>query len=156
MGLEYRTHPSRAILVGYPGLGNGNTTWNGPANTTDFDIVFGNGFTLPTGAAIDFTKAPSDFLATRFVIVNESTALFTPWSVVAVSPTEVEFFAPAGAALNPGDNFFVNVMFTKAVDPTTVGFIASYSSSPVPLPPSVLLMAPGLLGLVGLRKGFFA
>ena len=73
--------------------------------------------------------------------------------MVSVSPTEVQFFAPNAAAdLVKGDYFFVNVVLTGKIDPTKVGFVASWS--PVPIPPTLLLLAPGLLGLVGIRKRF--
>jgi hypothetical protein len=136
---------------GIPGLGNGNATWTGPA-TNDFDIVFGTAFTLPGGVKIDFTPSTGGYDdQTRFV--NMATGGL--WTEVAVSPTEIEFFAPAGSQLVAGQQFFVNVAMTGLLTPAqiaNIGFVASYS--PVPVPPSVLLLAPGLLGLVGIRKRF--
>jgi hypothetical protein len=141
--------PGGASAWGIPGLLKGTLTWNGPA-TSDFDIVFGTKETLMP--AIDLTPTPGNdsggsYLTTRFSNVSAGTL----WTMVSVSPTEVQFFAPnAAAALVAGDTFFVNVVLTGNIDPTKVGFVASYS--PVPVPPSLLLLAPGLLGLVGIRK----
>jgi hypothetical protein len=144
--------PGGASAWGIPGLLSGTLTWKGPA-TSDFDIVFGTKETLMP--AIDLTPTPGNspggsYLTTRFSNVSAGAL----WNMVSVSPTEVQFFAPnAAAALVAGDTFFVNIVLTGPIDPTKVGFVATYS--PVPAPPSLLLLTPGLLGLVGLRKRFF-
>jgi hypothetical protein len=143
--------PGGTSAWGIPGLLAGTLNWKGPA-TNDFDIVIGTKETVPAGVAIDLTPTPGNdsggsYLTTRFSNVSAGTL----WNMVSVSPTEVQFFAPnAAAALVAGDTFFVNVVLTGNIDPTKVGFVASYS--PVPVPPSLLLLAPGLLGLVGIRK----
>jgi hypothetical protein len=143
--------PAGASAWGIPGLLAGTVTWTGPA-TSDFDIVIGTSLTLPPGVAIDLTPTPGNdsggsYLTTRFSNVTAGAL----WNVVSVSPTQVNFFAPNAATnLVAGDTFFVNVVLTGNIDPTKVGFVASYSA--VPLPPSLLLLAPGLLGLVGIRK----
>ncbi len=140
--------PGGASAWGIPGLLAGTLTWTGPA-TSDFDIVFGTKETVMP--AIDLTPTPGNspfgsYLTTRFSNVTAGAL----WTMVSVSPTEVQFFAPGGAQLVAGDTFFVNVVFTGNIDPTKVGFVATYS--PVPVPPTLLLLAPGLLGLVGIRK----
>jgi len=144
--------PGGASAWGIPGLLAGTLTWNGPA-TSDFDIVIGTAETVPAAVTINFAPTPGNsplgsFLTTRFSNVSAGAL----WNMVPVSGTEVQFFAPAGAQLIAGDTFFVNVVLTGVIDPTKVGFVATYS--PVPLPPSLLLLAPGLLGLVGMRKRF--
>ncbi len=142
--------PGGASAWGIPGLLAGTLTWTGPA-TTDFDFVLGTAFTVPAGVAIDLTPTPGNdpfgsYLTTRF----SNTTAGALWTMVSVSPTEVQFFAPGGAQLVAGDTFFVNIVLTGNIDPTKVGFVATYS--PVPVPPTLLLLAPGLLGLVGIRK----
>ena len=142
--------PGGASAWGIPGLLAGTLTWTGPA-TSDFDIVFGTKETLMP--AIDLTPTPGNspfgsYLTTRFSNVTAGAL----WNMVSVSPSEVQFFAPAGAQLVAGDTFFVNVVFTGNIDPTKVGFVATYS--PVPLPPALLLFAPGIAGLAAIRKRF--
>jgi hypothetical protein len=143
--------PAGASAWGIPGLLAGTLVWAGPA-TTDFDIVIGTKDTVPAGVAIDTTATQGNdysgsYLTTRFSNVTAGAL----WNMVPVSPTEVQFFASnAATALVAGDTFFVNVVLTGKIDPTKVGFVATYS--PVPVPPSLLLLAPGLLGLVGIRK----
>jgi hypothetical protein len=141
--------PGGASAWGIPGLLSGTLTWKGPA-TSDFDIVFGTKETLMP--AIDLTPTPGNspggsYLTTRFSNVSAGAL----WNMVSVSPTEVQFFAPnAAAALVAGDTFFVNIVLTGPIDPTKVGFVATYS--PVPLPPALLLFAPGVAGLAAIRK----
>ncbi len=142
--------PGGTSAWGIPGLLAGTLTWTGPA-TRDFDFVVGTKETVPPGVAIDLTPTPGNdpigsYLTTRF----SNTPAGALWTMVSVSPTEVQFFAPGGAALVAGDTFFVNIVLTGNIDPTKVGFVATYS--PVPVPPTLLLLAPGLLGLVGIRK----
>jgi hypothetical protein len=142
--------PGGTSAWGIPGLLAGTLNWAGPA-TNDFDFVLGTAFTVPAGVTINFAPTPGNdsggsYLTTRFSNVSAGAL----WTMVPVSGTEVQFFAPAGAQLIAGDTFFVNIVLTGNIDPTKVGFVASYS--PVPVPPSLLLLAPGLLGLVGIRK----
>ncbi len=131
---------------GIPGLGLGIVTWKGPV-TTDFDFVIGTKETvMPAINLAPPTGAGGYDETTRFV--NATTGQL--WTMVSVSPTQVEFFAPAGGALVTGDTFFVNIVLTGPINPATAGFVATYSQ--VPVPPTLLLLAPGLLGLVGMRK----
>ena len=93
---------------GIPGLGLGIVTWKGPV-TTDFDFVIGTKETvMPAINLAPPTGAGGYDETTRFV--NATTGQL--WTMVSVSPTQVEFFAPAGGALVTGDTFFVNIVLT--------------------------------------------
>jgi hypothetical protein len=141
-----------ASAWGSPGLGLATFTWAGPP-TGDFYVDFD---VLPAGVTIDQT-APSGPLGyeetTRFSNVSAMSGAGALWTITQVSADDIHFVAPAGAALMPGNQFFYNIVFTGLVDPTTVGFVASYSPA-VPLPSAFMLLGPGLLGLVGLRRRF--
>src|SRR5208282_2824156 len=82
---------------GTPGLLDGELTWTGPT-TEDFAFIIGTAFGVPAGVNIDFTPTPGgnpfgSFLTTR----SSNTTAGVLWTEVAVSPDEIEFFAP-----NPG------------------------------------------------------
>ena len=136
---------------GIPGLGLGVVTWTGPP-TADFDIVIGTKFTVPKGVSISLVPPTGAGGYDETTRCSNTSSRCTLGQSIG-SPTEVQFLAPNnGAVLVAGDQFFVNVVLTGAIDPTKVGFVASWS--PVPIPPTLLLLAPGLLGLVGMRKRF--
>ena len=137
---------------GIPGLGQGETVWNGPT-VDDFDFELTDNFTLPSGIGIVQTVGPAGGYTeyTRFEVNGIDWTEVFPGS----RSREVEFFAPAGDYLMAGDSFFVNVVLDGTVDPTVTSWIGTYSTpSAVPLPTAVLLFAPGLAGLALIRRRF--
>ena len=70
---------------------------------------------------------------------------------------------PAGGPLGGGSGYTeINIFANGAGAPytymesNTVSINGNFTASAVPVPPSMLLLAPGLLGLVGIRKRFKA
>jgi hypothetical protein len=108
---------------GIPGLGAGTLSWGGPVAIHDFHITFTD---LPPGVAINPLPPPggpggSDD-STRFSNLGD----LVLWDRV-ISGNQVSFYAPdMSAALDPGDGFFVNVVFT-GLTPGGVTFEASYT-----------------------------
>jgi hypothetical protein len=90
---------------------------------------------------------------TRFQNVTDGVL----WNrVISADGYSVDFYAPAGTALNSGDQFFVNIDFTP--NPSVGGlslddlyFTAHYTSSPVPEPSTWLLLGTGFAGLTAYR-----
>ena len=102
----------RAKRLGQPGPWPGNNKlFAGPVPATDYHISFV--FPLP-GDSIDYTASPfaGGFnSATRFDVCNPGCV---EWSIGAGSTVnQVNFIAPAGSQLNPGDPFFVNVIMNR-------------------------------------------
>jgi hypothetical protein len=74
-----------------------------------------------------------------------------------VSPDMVTFYAYTGTPSSPG-NGYVRLMrpYTdtaqEGASARTIGNLTSIEIIPTPIPASLLLFAPGLLALIGLRK----
>jgi hypothetical protein len=69
------------------------------------------------------------------------------WTTTYLSSTEVEFTAPAGDKLTPGDTFAVQVAFTKPIDADNFSFSATWGGdAAVPEPASWALMILGIGG----------
>ncbi len=137
-------HPNQDSW-GIPGLGQFTLDWNGPVPIHDFHITFTD---LPPGVAINSVPPPEDpggsDDSTRFSNVDD----WVLWDRV-ISGNQVSFYAPAGEALDPGDEFFVNVVFT-GLTPGGVAFEASYTV--IPEPSTWALLGAGLLALVVRRR----
>ena len=137
---------------GEPGLGLGTLSFNpgsfsnskGPW-ATEFSFIFLKG----VDGSIDTTPAagPGGWeLTTRF----SDTTKDVLWTAHFVSPQEVDFFAPVGSRIDPGDHFFVNVAFTGPVNTDRFSFAGLWSDQAggVPEPASWALMIGGF-GLAG-------
>jgi hypothetical protein len=70
------------------------------------------------------------------------------WTTTYLSPTEVEFTAPAGDKLTPGDTFAIQVAFTQPIDADNFSFSATWGGdgAAVPEPASWALMILGVGG----------
>ncbi len=139
---------------GEPGNGDGTIGFN-PAtfsspdanpHATEFDFIFLKGV---SGTINRFGSSAFEDVTTG--------AAWTPTYVGSLGQ-EVDFKAPSGTQISPGDKFFVNVIFTGAVDPRTFSFAglwedAAFTTS-VPEPASMAIFGAGLLGLAafGRRK----
>jgi uncharacterized repeat protein (TIGR01451 family) len=111
---------------GIPGLELGTTTWPAGTSANDFTVTFTN---LPAGVVINPLPPPDlspNTDATRFV---DSTTPLVLWDrSISADGQSVTFTAPPGTPLNPGDPFFVNVVFTGHVDPSGVSFTGAFQS----------------------------
>jgi hypothetical protein len=135
---------------GEPGLGLGTLIFN-PASISnskgdwanEFDFIFLKGVT----GSIDQTPAsgPGGFeVTTRF---STGGVLWTP--TFLNGGHEVDFIAPAGVRINPGDSFFVNVVFTGPVNANRFSFAGLWTDeNAVPEPATWALMIGGF-GLAG-------
>jgi PEP-CTERM motif len=135
---------------GIPGIGLGVTPFAGQEAARDFHITFiaSGSFDGLIGFGDGFNTSPFD---TRFGMSPFDQTNF--WSVTGSGNT-INFFAPTGQQLNPGQSFFVNVAFLNGL-PTNledVSFRASWTTGGedvVPEPATMSLLATGLAGMAG-------
>jgi hypothetical protein len=141
---------------GEPGLLKGTLSFNpagftapdGVATASEFDFIFLKG----VGGTIDETPASGpggSELTTRF---STGGVLWTPH--FSADGKEVDFIAPGGGHISPGDTFFVNVVFTGAVDVEHFSFAGLWTDTPktIPEPGALALLAGGLVGLGLVRR----
>ncbi len=147
------TYSASGTHWGEPGFLNNTLSFNplgvsSGAGTyaTSFSFTFLKG----VDGVLDTTPSTTPFGSgpeTRFTNVTDGVA----W-LVSYSGNTVTFTAPTqSAALDMGDQFFVNVAFTGAIDPTRFSFAGLWddeSVASVPEPASWALMLGGF-GLVG-------
>jgi hypothetical protein len=130
---------------GIPGLGAGVVAWPGSGTESEFVITFTG---LPSGVVINPLPLPTPggFTdATRFEVDAPNGPHL--WDrTISADGLSVDFVAPPGAALTPGEPFFVNVVFTGHTG-GSVTFTGAFD--PVPEPTSMALVGVGLAGLVG-------
>jgi hypothetical protein len=140
---------------GTPGLFDGIATWGGANSESEFTITFTG---LPAGVTItpiDLTVGGST-PTTRFDDVTQS----IDWNgTISPDGHTVDFVAPAGSPLKPGDGFFINVAFSASAG-SSVSFSGAFDpqASAVPLPSAFnigaasMLVGLGCLSLSNRRK----
>lgn len=139
---------------GEPGFLDGTITFNPLMVSNDagnYATSFSFTFLKGVAGTIDQTASTTPFGAgpeTRFSNLTDGVA----W-LVSYSGKTVTFTAPTmGSKLDPGDEFFVNVWFTGAIDTTRFSFAGLWDDSKVsgyvPEPSSWALMLGGF-GMMG-------
>jgi hypothetical protein len=132
---------------GIPGLMKGLVSWPaGNGSLTGFDVTFTG---LPSGVSINPSPAPTSPFgsdnSTRFSDTTQG-FLFDR----SLSGNSVTFTAPAGKSVSPGDNLFVNVVFTGNAGPVTFsGHLTTTDTiAATPEPAALTLVGSGALGLL--------
>lgn len=149
LGHSYTTQTSGPAAWGLPGLlqltllfnpanstGSGTTT---DANRFEFTLSSGTGLTIVDPS----TNVGGGDSTTRFNACVPNCVAWTP--VVSAVGDSVVFSAPTGTVIEPGDTFFVNVVFGGTVDSETFAWTASWSG-----PDAARVPAPAALALFGL------
>jgi hypothetical protein len=125
-----------------------------PADTIPSVFQGAGGLTSATSFTFTYTGSQKNPFNTDFdtgfthVVVGGQGVT---WDTTFLSPTTVEFTAPAGDKLDIGDNFQFDVGFNKKIKPADFSFTATWSdglTGGVPEPTSWALMIGGM-GLVG-------
>lgn len=105
---------------------------DGLADATSFTFTYtgstANGFNMDLGSGLTHVASPEG----------------TQWNTTYLSPTEVEFTAPKGDELKPGDTFDIQVAFNKKITAKNFSFTAVWGGdAAVPEPQSWALMILG-------------
>jgi hypothetical protein len=152
--------PGTPAAWGMPGLGFGELSFN-PLNGTGTGTstsATGFTFTVTAGLAGQIVDLSADLSGTALfptifvvpVVFND--VVWTP--TLSPDGLSVSFTAPAGETLDPGEQFFVNVVFNAEPD-MNFAWTATWTgpdTAAVPAPAGLALFGAGLLGLAALRR----
>jgi hypothetical protein len=130
-----------------------------PLGTGDMQVFNGgDGLAFATSLTFTYTGAtPNGFnMELGSGLAHVAFPQGDQWNTTFLSPTEVEFTAPAGDELKPGDTFSLQVAFDKAITPDNFSFSATWSNglSAVPEPQSwaLMILGAGAAGAAMRRK----
>lgn len=134
---------------GEPGLGLGAVLWppRWPTPAIELTIFF---FGLPPGVTVNPLPVPTGPYGYDDSTSFSNVSAGILWNRY-LWPDFADFYSPSvGADLYPGQEYFVNVVFTGPVDPTTFGFQAFWTVTPEPA--TLVMFGTGLLGLGGVIR----
>jgi hypothetical protein len=132
---------------GTPGLGDGDAIYGGSTPADAFFISF---VVDHTGATFNQTPSTTPGGYTELTRMTVNGIAWTP--VFLDSSNEVDFYAPAGVFVDPGQTFFVNIIFNqKNISGANVGFSAAWATA-VPEAPAWAMMIVGIAGIGGTMR----
>ena len=124
---------------GFPTFKGGDGLADATSLTFTYTGTVPNGFNMELGSGLTHIASPQG----------------TQWITTFLSPTTVEFTAPKGDELKPGDTFDVQVAFDKKITANNFSFTATWAGvAAVPEPSSwaLMIMGAGAVGSVMRRK----
>jgi hypothetical protein len=129
---------------GDPGLGDGEVLYKGSTPADAFFISF---VVDHTGATFNETPSPMTGGYDEWTRMTVNGVEWTP--VFLDSDNEVDFYAPAGVHVTPGEDYFVNVIFNeKNLSGANIGFSAVWANA-VPEASTWAMMIVGIAGVGG-------
>ena len=139
---------------GIPGIFHSIIPFAGASPATEFHITFNASGSF--NGLIGFGDGHGGGFNTQFDVSPFGGA--TTYWTVSGSGNNISFFAPAGQALDPGENFYVNIQFLNGLPQNLadVSFNASWGApqgtAVTPEPATMTLLATGLAGMAAARR----